>query len=161
MYRYDRLFAGAGNRGTDAVTLLFAVPLLVIAVLGHRRGSLRWRLMLTGVLAWFLYAYATMAVGAAFNPLFALYVAVFSASLWAFVIAVSTVDVPALTGQSRLPRRAPAVLMLVSGVVTALIWWVPALAAQFTGTVPARLDSYTTLVTTATLITPAAVGPGC
>jgi hypothetical protein len=164
VYQYDTVFAGAGNRGTDAVTLLVALPLLVVAVLGYRRGSLRWQLMLTGVLVWFLYVYATMAVGTAFNPLFALYVAVFSASLLAFVIVVTTIDVAALAGQlPRLPRRAPAVLMLISAVATTLIWWVPVLAAQLTGTVPARLDTYTTLVTTAidaAVITPAAVAAG-
>lgn len=94
MYRYDTVFAGAGNRGTDAVTLLVAVPLLVIAVLGYRRGSLRWRLMLTGVLAWLVYVYPTMTVGAAFNPQFAVYVAVLSASLCAFVIGVKVKPTP-------------------------------------------------------------------
>jgi hypothetical protein len=120
--------------------------------------------MLTGVLVWFLYVYATMAVGTAFNPLFAVYVAVFSASLLAFLIVVTTIDMAALTGQlARLPRRAPAVLMLISAVATTLIWWVPVLAAQLTGTVPARLDTYTTLVTTAidaAVIAPAAVAAG-
>lgn len=164
VYRYDSLFSGAGNRGTDAVTLLVAVPLLVVAVLGYRRGSLRWQLTLTGVLAWFLYVYATMAVGAAFNPLFLVYVSLFSASLWTFVIAVRTMDVDALAGQvERLPRRVPATLMLASGAATALIWLVPVLAAQITGATPARLDSYTTLVTTAidaAVITPAAFAAG-
>jgi hypothetical protein len=41
VYRYDSMFSGAGNRGTDAVTLAIALPLLVISVLGYRRGSLR------------------------------------------------------------------------------------------------------------------------
>jgi hypothetical protein len=41
VYRYDSVFSGAGNRGTDVVTLLIALPLLVASVLGCRRGSLR------------------------------------------------------------------------------------------------------------------------
>ena len=36
--RYDSLFSGAGNRGTDMVTLLSRLPLLVTSVLGCRRG---------------------------------------------------------------------------------------------------------------------------
>ena len=102
VYRYDTLFSGAGNRGTDAVTVLIAIPLLVASLFGYRRGSLRWGSMLTGALAWFLYSYATMAVGAAFNQLFLVYVALFSASLWAFMIAIRDIDI------TRLARAASA-----------------------------------------------------
>ena len=58
IYRYDSVFSGAGNRGTDVVTLVIALPLLVMSVLGCRRGSLRWQLVLTGALAYFLYVCA-------------------------------------------------------------------------------------------------------
>ena len=74
IYRYDSLFSGAGNRGTDIVTLVIALPLLALSVLGYRRGSLRWQLVLTGALAYFLYVSASVAVGAAFNPAFLVYV---------------------------------------------------------------------------------------
>jgi hypothetical protein len=57
MYRYDSLFSGAANRGTDVVTLLVVLPLLVVALRGFRRGSLRAALTLTGAQAWLLYVY--------------------------------------------------------------------------------------------------------
>ncbi len=161
IYRFDSLFSGAANRGTDVVTVFIVLPVLVIAIVGYRRGSLRAALLLTGAQAWLLYAYATMAVGAAYNPLFLLYVTVFSASLWALVLTMSAIDTRRLEkALPALPRRGPAVLMMVSGVVTAVIWWAPVLAALWSGAVPARLDGYTTLVTVAVdsaVITPAAV----
>jgi hypothetical protein len=164
VYRYDSVFAGAGNRGTDAVTLLVAIPLLVLCLLGSRRASLRWDLMLSGAVAWFLYVYLTMAVGSAFNPLFLVYVALFSAGLWMLGLVIRNVDLVRLAGQvDRLPRVGPAVLMLVSAVATAMIWLVPILVAQLAGDTPARLDSYTTVVTTAidaAVITPAALVAG-
>jgi len=98
----------------------------------------RWGLMLTGALAWSLYSYATMAVGAAFNQLFLVYVAPFSASLWAFMIAIRDIDITRLARElPRLPRRGPAVLMLASGAATAAIWLGPILAAQLAGDQPA------------------------
>ena len=164
VYHYDTVFAGAGNRGTDAVTLLVAIPLLVLCVLGSRRGSLRWNLMLSGAVAWFLYVYLTMAVGSAFNPLFLVYVALFSAALWMLGLVIRNIDLERLAGQVvGLPRVGPAVLMLVSAVATAVSWLVPILAAQLAGDAPARLDSYTTVVTTAidaAVITPAAIVAG-
>jgi len=164
LYQYDSLFSGAGNRGTDVVTLLIGLPLLALSVLGYRRGSLRWQLVLTGALAYFLYVSASVAVGAAFNPVFLVYVVAFGASLWGFILSISGVDRTRLTSVvSVLPRRAPAVLMIVSGVITAVIWVSPVLVAQFQGTGPARLDGYTTLVTVAidcAVIAPAAIASG-
>lgn len=164
IYRYDSLFSGAANRGTDAVTLVIVLPLLLLTCRSYRRGSLRATLMLTGAQAWLLYAYATMAMGAAFNPLFPLYVAVFSASLWALVLTMEGLDAARLAEAAPgLPRRGPAILMVLSGLVTAVIWWSPVLTAQTSGAVPGRLDDYTTLVTVAldtAVITPAALAAG-
>ena len=164
VYHYDTVFVGAGNRGTDAVTLVIAIPLLMLCLRETRRASLRWTLMVSGAVAWFLYVYLTMAVGSAFNPLFLVYVVIFSAALWMLGLVIRNVDVVRLAGQvDRLPRTGPAVLMLVSGVATAMIWLVPILGAQLAGDAPARLDSYTTVVTTAidaAVITPAAVVAG-
>lgn len=164
VYQYDTLFAGAGNRGTDAVTLVIAIPLLMLCLRETRRASLRWTLLLSGAVAWFLYVYLSMALGSAFNPLFLIYVALFSAALWMLGLVIRNVDVAQLAVQlDRLPRIGPAVLMLVSGVLTAMIWLVPILGAQLAGDAPARLDSYTTVVTTAidaAVITPAAIVAG-
>src|SRR5664279_1022981 len=124
---------GAGDRGTDAVTLLVAIPLLVLCLLGSRRESLRWNLMLSGAVTWFLYVYLTMSVGSAFNPLFLLYVALFSAALWMLGLVVRNIDLGRLAGQlDGLPRVGPAVLMLVSAAATAVIWLVPIVAAALT-----------------------------
>jgi hypothetical protein len=58
LYRYDTVFAGAGQRGTDAVVVLLGVPLLLVAALRYRRGSSRAGLML-GTLVFFLYVYGS------------------------------------------------------------------------------------------------------
>ena len=161
LYRYDSLFSGAGNRGTDVVTLVIALPLLAVSVLRSRRGSLRWQLVLTGALVYFLYVFASVAVGAAFNPAFLLYVVAFGASLWGFILSIGGIDRDRLAAVVPvLPRRAPAVLMILSGVITAVIWVGPVLVAQLQGTPPARLDGYTTLVTVTidcAVIAPAAI----
>ena len=140
------------------------MPLLVTSLLVCRRGSLRWQLILTGALAYFLYVSASIAMGAAFNPVFLLYVAAFAASLWGFILSINGVDRARLAGVVQLlPRRAPAVLLIASGILTTLIWVGPVLAAQFQGTAPDRLDHYTSLVTVAidcAVIAPAAIASG-
>ena len=160
IYRFDSLLAGAGNRGTDWITLLVVIPVLVAAVLGYRTASLRWGLIITGLFGSLLYVYATMAVGTALNSFFLVYVVLFAACLWALVLTMRDVDLPAIELRiDRLPRRGPAALMITSGVATALIWVAPVLQAQLSGGTPAGLGVYATSVTTAldmAVITPAA-----
>lgn len=165
IYRYDSLFAGAGNRGTDAVTLALDLPLLAACIIRSHSGLLRWRFMLTGALTWLVYVYATMAFGSALNPLFMLYVVVASASGWSLVYVARSIAARSEVGSiaENLPRRGPAALMLVSGAVTAIVWCIPVVLAQLSGRTPDRLDSYTTLVTVAldsAVIAPAAVVAG-
>jgi hypothetical protein len=152
LYRYDTLFQGAGNKGTDMVTLFLGIPLLVLSVLLYRRGSLRGGLLLMGALTWFLYTYASYALGpVAYNDLFLLYVALFSASLFALVLTFRSFDVRALPARfsARLPRRGLAIFMFVSAFVTLVVWLVAPTTALLQGEPPERLDTYTTLFTNA------------
>src|SRR5687767_10568053 len=55
LYRYDTVFKGAANRGADLVTLVLAVPLLLVAARIYLRGQLQGALLLSGTLAWPLY----------------------------------------------------------------------------------------------------------
>lgn len=150
LYRYDTLFTGAGNRATDALTLLLGVPLLVISNLLYRRGSIRGGLLLMGTLVYFLYVYATYALGpVAYNNLFLLYVALFSASLFTLVLAFRSFDVRALQTHfsAHMPRRGLAIFMFVSGLVTLVVWLMAPIVALVLGQPPERLDTYTTLFT--------------
>jgi len=165
IYRYDTLFQAAINRGTDAVKLVVGIPLLVVSVLLYLRGSLRGGLLLTGVLASFLYVYANVALSTAYNALFLVYAALFAASLFAFALTVGSIDLPMLASRfsPHLPRRAPAIFMFAAGVVTAIIWLSDVLPALLRGQPPKHLDSYATVVTYAldlAIITPACVLAG-
>lgn len=53
--------------------MFVGIPMLIFAIFLYRRGSLRSGLLLTGVLACFLYNSASVAFGAAYNPLYLLY----------------------------------------------------------------------------------------
>ena len=164
LYRHDSLFTGAAYKGQDAVTLLLGVPLLGLSLWLYRRGSWRGGLLLVGTLAYFLYVYATMALSAAFNELFPVYVALLSASLFAFVTALASVNRESLQARmsADMPRRGPALFMLASGVVTLGVWLMMVMDA-LTGHTAATLQSSTTMVTHVLdigVITPAAILAG-
>lgn len=149
LYRFDTLFTGAANRGNDVVTLVLGVPLLVYTTLRYRRGSLRGALLLLGTLVYFLYLYSSYALGIAFNRLFPLYIALFSASLFAFVLLFASIDRQHLADQlaPNLPRRAIAGFMVFSGLATLVIWLLPLLNDLALNQLPPASGVYTTKIT--------------
>lgn len=96
----------------------------LIAILFSLRGSLRGAFLLTGTLAYFLYNAASMAFGAAHDTLFLVYIVLFSASLFAFVLAITSFDLQVLLSRvsPHLPRRGMAVFLFVAGLVVSLVW---------------------------------------
>lgn len=163
LYRSDTLFSGAAFRGTDVVTLLLGVPLLLLFAVRHRRGSPRGSLLLAGALCYFLYVYASLTFATAFNELFLLYVALLGTSFWAFTLLLGSLlaNPPAL--REPLPRRGAGTFLIVAGVVTAVIWVEAPLSSLMTGSAPAELGTYTTLFTHAldmAIIAPAVVLAG-
>jgi hypothetical protein len=111
-----------------------------------------------------VYYAASYALGAvAYNELFLVYVAMFSASLFAFVTAFASVDPQRLPLSGGMPRPWIGGFMIASGVVTLTVWLIDPVAALITGTPPATLETHTTLFTHAldlAVIAPAAVASG-
>ncbi|WP_214369759.1 hypothetical protein [Pseudonocardia sp. H11422] len=162
LYRYDTVAAAAGNVAVDTVVLVLGVPLLLVALWAYRRGSPWGTLLLAGTLGYLLYVYANAAFGVAYNPLFLVYVAVLSASLFGFCAAVIRADQAPLVAamrSGRVPVRALAAFLFTGGTVTALLWLAPLVAALLYGVPPVLLGSATTLVGYAldlAVVTPAA-----
>lgn len=154
LYRHDSLMLGAGFLGQDLVTLALAVPaLLVIAWQLSRQPSPRWLALAAALLSFILYVYATMALGAFYNPLFLVYVATFSLSLFALSMTLRALYRVASSAWSRsspaIPRRTTAIVLALCGVFTGLVWLQPLIGALLAGTPPPLLDHSTTKVTEA------------
>ncbi len=148
LYKYDSVSGAAQMMGQDVVTLVLGVPLLIVAILLTRKGSLRGRLLLTGALGYFLYTYASMAFLTAFNSLFLVYVALFSLSLFAFILALSGLDPDFVTQHIGRGFPRTGIIVLLFGMAAFLtlawlkrIWTVMQGPAGVNG-----LESYTTLV---------------
>jgi hypothetical protein len=130
IYYYDTVSSTAQMQANDLIALVLGLPLLVIAtVLSFRsepRGAwnLRGRLLLTGTLGFFLYTYMSMSTNTAFNALFPVYVALFSLSLYAFIMAMMSFDLAGLPGRfsEKLPRGWIAGLLIFAGSFLSLAW---------------------------------------
>jgi hypothetical protein len=147
------------------VALFVGIPLLVIGFTLYRRSPLRGGLLLTGVLSFFLYYGMSMALSVAFNSLFLVYTLLFSASFFAFLYAITAVNLQELPTHlsPRLPRRGIAVFMFVAGLAPLFIWLSEIIGPLVQGQAPETLETYTTMFTHAldiAIITPAAILTG-
>lgn len=165
IYRHDSSFVAALFKGTDAVTLFMGIPLLLTGYWLYRRGSLRGGIFLIGMLLYFLYLGVSYTFSAIFNSLFLVYTALFSATLFATILALTTFDTQHLASKvtSGMPRRGVAIFMFVAGLGTLMLWLSELIGPLMTGQAPANLGPYTTMFThgfDSAVITPACVITG-
>jgi hypothetical protein len=147
VYRYNGLAIAAEGVGWDLVTLFLVVPALALTLPALHAGSLRARLLATGLLAYFAYQYFEYATFLAYGPLFALYVAIGALSLSGIGLLVAGIDLRSLPDRisARFPRRGVMGLGLYVAILLAGLW-LPLIARTFDSRVVDQLDGATTLV---------------
>jgi hypothetical protein len=124
IYAFNPVRVVAEGVGWDYVTLFVAVPVLLLSLPGVARGSLRARLLATGILGYFFYQYLMYAQFWAFGPLLPLFIALYALSAVAIVWTVSTVDIaelPSRVGDS-FPRKGMAVFCSAMALMLTAMW---------------------------------------
>jgi hypothetical protein len=147
LYANDTVSMAAQQQGNDMVTLAVGLPLLAISTWLSFQGSLRNRLLMTGTLGFFLYTYMSMAMLTSYNSLFLVYVAVFTFSLYAFILSMLSFDVRSLPEhfKDNLPRGWISMLLIFVGGFLVVAWLGRILPPLLNGTTPV-LENTTTLV---------------
>jgi hypothetical protein len=147
LYGHESVSEAAQAIGLDLVSLLIAIPLLLVATFLAAKGSIRGRLLQAGLLWYFAYTYLIYSFGAAYNRFFLIYVGIFSASSFAFVLSVLSINVDSLPVRfsPRFARRTVAWLMIGTWAIVLLLWLDRILPSIASDRPPPGLESYTTL----------------
>lgn len=147
LYANESASMAAQGVGMDLVTLLVAVPLLLIAAHLAGKGSVRGRLMLVGTFFYFAYSYLVILFGVSYNVFFLLYAALLSASIAGLALSLGALMATRADRyvSPRFARRTIGwALLAVSGMFL-LLWLSRIVPALVTGKPPIGLESYTTL----------------
>ncbi|MEZ4448857.1 MAG: hypothetical protein R3B09_05190 [Nannocystaceae bacterium] len=110
--------------GWDYVTLLLAVPAVLVLLPAIARGSLRARLLALGIFAYFFYQYLMYAVFWALGPLFPVHVAIYPLAMAAMIalgVGVDLEGLPARLG-ARFPRRGVIALAAAISLLLLAMW---------------------------------------
>jgi hypothetical protein len=147
LYRYNPVSFVREGVVWDYVNLLIGLPLLALASVFALRGSLRGKLFLSGLLAYFWYVYLGTVMMTAFNNLFLVYVAVIALTIVAFVLNIKDIKVPALPTRfsERFPRKTFVGFFLLLAVVLLVLWLSRIVAVMRTGLFPEEYAGMLTL----------------
>ncbi len=124
LYRYDPASVAREGVVWDVIDLILALPLFAIAIVLSQRNALRGRLGLCGMLFYFVYKYLMYATMVAFNPLFLVYVAIFTLSAVAFFLNLVGIEVSHLPAHmlARFPRWLFIGFTLVMSAALIVLW---------------------------------------
>jgi hypothetical protein len=124
--------------GQDLITLLVALPVLVVSAILALRGSMRAHLVWLGALGYLVYTYASYALAIEFNALFLVYVALLGLSLYTLIGGLATTDFAGIKAHfSRAtPVKAVSIFLVVVAVLFYFVWLSEDIPAVLTGEVP-------------------------
>lgn len=127
--------------GQDVITLVVALPTLVIGAFLTSRGSQRARLVWLGGLIYTVYTYVGYAFDVRFNPLFLVYVALLGCSTYALIGGLITTDWEGFTAgfTERTPTKAVSIYLGMLASLFYLLWLSEAVPASLSGNPPQSL----------------------
>ena len=113
----------AEARGWSIVTLLWVLPLGLVALDRARRGSVQARVAWGGVMAYLVYTYLELAVSGPFTPLFLVYTGTLALSVVGLTMALGPIQGIRIEAfGARLPRRLLAIFALVTAAGLTAAW---------------------------------------
>jgi hypothetical protein len=108
----------------DVITLVVVVPLLVTCLWLVRRGSVRGLLVWMGTLFYIAYAYSFAVLGTWLPPLYLLYVAIVSMSVYSLIFLLVSTDAEAVRARfsDHTPVRWAGGFLMVMSLLLATLW---------------------------------------
>lgn len=147
---YYQMSVGVAPQGIaqDVVTLFIGIPLLLFSLILYRKGSLRGKVLLTGVLGYFLTTYLFFTMMAMYNQLFLLWVVLLSLCFYAFYISFKSLDEQELATCTapKHPVKLIGGFLIFCSISIGLLWLSIVVPPALSGTIPKEVEHYTTLV---------------
>lgn len=147
---YKHMSADVAIQGIaqDCVTLFIAIPLLLLALLLCRKGTLKARLLLAGVLNYFFLTYLFYMNMAMYNAFFIIYILLVSTTFFAFALTLMGFDTDGLPQKfsESTPVKPVGSFLIFLACSIALLWLQIVITPLIDGTIiPQSVEHYTSL----------------
>ncbi|GFP76011.1 hypothetical protein [Clostridium fungisolvens] len=147
LYHNDSVSIASQAISQDIVTIILAVPLLLISMFLANKGLMKGKLLLTGTLGYFFYTYTSYSFLSMYNKFFLIYVALMSMSFFSLTLMITSFDIDNIKFyfSDKIPRKFIGGFLLFMSFVVGLMWVGKIGAAFLKGGYPEGLEYYTTL----------------
>jgi hypothetical protein len=124
--------------GQDLITLVVALPVLIVSAVLALHGSMRAHLVWLGALGYLVYTYLSYALAIEFNSLFLVYVALVGLSLYILIGGLATTDFAEIKARfsRETPLKAVSIFLGVVAVLIYFMWLSEDIPALLAGEVP-------------------------
>ncbi len=142
LYRESATLA-AGWIGNDLVTLLIAVPLLLVSSVFALKGFLRARLVYLGLLYYALYNNMYYLFGTPYNSFFLVYEALFVLSAVALILGLSKISIARIGEAFKpgTPRKLISGFMIIPALILSVLWIGETGLSTVSGSVPGMVTA--------------------
>lgn len=132
----------------DYVTLFIAIPLLLIALVGYLKDSVKSHFLLSGVMGYFFVTYWFYTGMGMYNVLFLCYVALLGLSFFGLFLSARQLERHVkFTFSETTPAKAVGLFLIVNAVAIAFMWLGVVVPPLLDGTIyPVELNHFTTLI---------------
>lgn len=148
---YKHMSADVAIQGIaqDVITLLAAIPLLLISLTTSQKGSVRGRLVLTGVTGYFFVTYLFYTAMGMYNELFLVYVTLLGLTFFALFNLMTSFNLQKISGyfSPKTPVKFVGGFLIFNVIAIALMWLGRVVPPLIDGSIyPVDLQHYTTLI---------------
>ena len=149
VYRHMSAEVAPQGIAQDFITLFIAVPVLLVAFRSLGKKILHARIILTGILGYFLVTYTFYTTMGMYNELFLVYVAIMGCAFYGFTFMIRSFDMKTVSNHfpPSVPTRSAGIFLIVNSISIALLWLSIVVPPLLDGTiVPVEAEHYTTLI---------------
>jgi hypothetical protein len=148
---YKHMSADVAPQGIaqDYVTLFIGVPLLLIALMWAKKGSLKGRFLLSGVLGYFFVTYLFYLAMGMYNYLFLAYSFLMGTTFFAFALTLLSFDLEATPSvfSEKTPTKFVGIFLIFNAFAIASLWLSVVVPPLLDGSIiPKDVEHYTTLI---------------
>jgi len=148
IYKNDSLFMASIFRGTDCAVFFIIIPIaLFILILDIKRNTIKTKLLLTSMIAFFLYFSASLAFGVKYNILHLVYMVFFGLSFYTLILGFNLLKTYSLNKSKIILTVGLKIFLTLIGLSLFIAWLPDIITSLINGKSLELIHIYTTIIT--------------
>jgi hypothetical protein len=148
IYKNDSYFMAHIFKGTDFMALFIVLPLMIVAlIMDIKNNTLKSKLFLTALVAYFLYYSVSYSMGVTYNVLHLVYLALFSCTLYASILGYGYLKTYSVKTSAKIYTNGLKIFLVFCGLSLFVAWLPDIIVSLINKKSLGLIEIYTTQIT--------------